>query len=60
MDWLERLFKQDRSSFNLVAIETLKWEMSVAACNKHHGDAAGRYTAPTLREAVDKAKIGKK
>lgn len=60
MEWLERLFKQNRNYYDLVAIETLPMEMTVGACNKHHGDAAGRYTAPTLREAIDKARMGRK
>jgi riboflavin biosynthesis pyrimidine reductase len=59
LEYLERLFKQARP-WPLVCIETLPGETRVEACNKHHGDAAGRHTAPTLREAIDKAIAGRK
>lgn len=57
--WLEKLFKQSKM-WPLVCIETVSGETRIEACNKYHGDAAGRYTGRTLVEAVDKAMAGRK
>lgn len=58
LNYLERLLKQSPRLWDQVSIETLPNEMLIEPCNKHHGDAAGRVTGKTLREAVDKAMAG--
>jgi len=60
LDWLEKLLKKSGKYWPQVHIDTLRGNMKIGACNKHHGVEAGSFVAETLRDAIKAAMKGDK